>query len=448
MAADAPAIKEPPAGFFGSFRFLGPGLILSAAIVGSGELIATTTLGAEAGYALMWVVLLGCLIKVGVQLEFGRHCITHGLTSFAAWNAPGNGRLRIAGLHWTVFVGLLFIISNVLGQGGVLGGASEVLKEGFPAIPGAIWPWLIAVVLAALIFHGRYGPVEFLCVVLNFGFVLTVLYCVGAVARSEYAFVFSDLAGGFSLTVPREHLVLAVSAFGITGVGAGEIFVYPTWCIEKGYAAWTGPREDSDAWAKRARGWIRVMTLDAVVSMAIYTVATIGFYILGAAILHGRSDIASGNELIGQLSRMFTDILGPGSMVLFLVCAFAVLFSTAFSNCASNCRLWTDLVEESRLLPKTPEARRKAIAVAAWVLPLAWAAIYTLMERPLLLITLMGVANSIFLIVVAYQAMVYRFRATDERLRPSRAYDVFLIASVLAIGAVAARSLYGVLLEG
>ena len=42
-------IKDPPENFFGILRHLGPGFILSAAVVGSGELIATTSLGAKAG---------------------------------------------------------------------------------------------------------------------------------------------------------------------------------------------------------------------------------------------------------------------------------------------------------------------------------------------------------------------------------------------------------------
>ena len=43
-------IKEPPSSFVQKLKFLGPGFILSASIVGSGELIATTTLGARAGF--------------------------------------------------------------------------------------------------------------------------------------------------------------------------------------------------------------------------------------------------------------------------------------------------------------------------------------------------------------------------------------------------------------
>ena len=67
-------IKEPPTNFFGKLSFLGPGFILSASIVGSGELIATTVLGAKAGFAALWIIVISCLAKVAVQLEFGKHC--------------------------------------------------------------------------------------------------------------------------------------------------------------------------------------------------------------------------------------------------------------------------------------------------------------------------------------------------------------------------------------
>src|SRR5687767_8060008 len=83
-------IRQPPASFFQRLRFLGPGFILSASIVGSGELIATTTLGARAGFIAFWVILISCLVKVAVQLEFGKHTILTGETAMQIFNKlPG-----------------------------------------------------------------------------------------------------------------------------------------------------------------------------------------------------------------------------------------------------------------------------------------------------------------------------------------------------------------------
>ena len=66
------AIEDPPNTFVAIFRRTGPGLILASTIVGSGELIATTVLGAENGYTLLWLILVSCAIKVVVQNELGR----------------------------------------------------------------------------------------------------------------------------------------------------------------------------------------------------------------------------------------------------------------------------------------------------------------------------------------------------------------------------------------
>ena len=54
------SIEGPPETFGGIFRRIGPGLIVAASVVGSGELIATTVLGAENGYSLLWLVVLSC----------------------------------------------------------------------------------------------------------------------------------------------------------------------------------------------------------------------------------------------------------------------------------------------------------------------------------------------------------------------------------------------------
>ena len=107
-------IKEPPKSFWGTLSHLGPSMILSASIVGSGELIMTTTLGARAGFVALWVIILSCLVKVTVQLEFGKHAINSGETSMQALSKlPGPKILRA---HWTIwmwFIVQLMIVVQV-----------------------------------------------------------------------------------------------------------------------------------------------------------------------------------------------------------------------------------------------------------------------------------------------------------------------------------------------
>src|SRR5262245_62227543 len=95
----------------------------------------------------------------------------------------------------------------------------------------------------------------------------------------------TDLQDGFSfdiLLLPSTAIAAAFGTFGITGVGASELYAYPYWCLEKGYARWTGPRRDDPGWGERARGWLRVMQLDAWVSMVVFRVVAVAFYAMGA----------------------------------------------------------------------------------------------------------------------------------------------------------------------
>ena len=61
--------KPAPTDFKGILKHLGPGLIITATIVGSGELIATPALAAKVGFTMLWFIILGCLVKVFVQVE-------------------------------------------------------------------------------------------------------------------------------------------------------------------------------------------------------------------------------------------------------------------------------------------------------------------------------------------------------------------------------------------
>src|SRR5436309_14796701 len=93
-------IREPPDSPARALRQIGPGLILAGSIVGTGELIATTGLGASHGYTLLWFILLSCVIKVFVQTELGRYAFTHGRTSLAAFDSLPGARLGTSWMGW------------------------------------------------------------------------------------------------------------------------------------------------------------------------------------------------------------------------------------------------------------------------------------------------------------------------------------------------------------
>ena len=70
------------------------------------------------------------------------------------------------------------------------------------------------------------------------------------------------------------------------------------------------------------------MYTDVLLTMVVYTVSTVCFYLLGAAILFKEKRNPDGPETLGVLSEIYTESLGNWAATLFVVGAFFVLFST------------------------------------------------------------------------------------------------------------------------
>src|SRR5262249_12633303 len=159
----------------------------------------------------------------------------------------------------------------------------------------------------------------------------------------------------------------------------------------KGYARATGTRSDDDDWARRARGWTRVMQLDAWFSMVIFTVATVAFYLLGAAVLNREGLDPKGPEMIPTLSRMYLQPLKGTALerfrgltqVGFLLGAWAVLFKTLYVATAANSRLTADFLHLSGFWRQTsPRARERTIRTFCVVYPVAALGAYYAFREP------------------------------------------------------------------
>jgi Mn2+/Fe2+ NRAMP family transporter len=444
-------IREPPVGWMHSLRHLGPGLILSASIVGSGELIATTTLGAQAGFAIMWMVIFSTLVKVAVQVELARWTISTGQPALTGYNKvpPRIGRVGWVNLLWVVMA-----LSKILQIGGIVGGTAAAFSILMP-IGGdplgttslAIWTAIVAGSSIALLYSNNYSLIERGAVVLVVVFSLvTILIAVG-LPFTPYGYTAGDLLGGLAFTVPAGTIGAAIAMFGITGVGADELTFYTYWCVEKGYARYVGPADGSEAWARRARGWISVMYKDAFVSWVIYTFGTLAFFIMGAAVLRPQGLVPKGNEMITTLSRMYTDTLGEWAAVLFLVGSIAVLGSTLWAAVPSWSRMYVNFLSVIGLVDwQNTQSRLRWIRVFTVILPIVWGAAYLFIQSPVLMVQIGGVMTGIFLLGAVAAVWYLRRTETDPRLYGGGAFNAVLVVSSIAIvllGVYTALSVFG-----
>ena len=129
-------VTSPPERFGQILRRIGPGMILAASIVGSGELIATTTLGAQVGYVALWIMIFSCVVKPVVQAELGRYTIATGETSLEAFNSVPGPRWKV---NWIVWGWAIMVSMTLLQVAGMFGGVSQVMNLLFPSIPVNAW---------------------------------------------------------------------------------------------------------------------------------------------------------------------------------------------------------------------------------------------------------------------------------------------------------------------
>ncbi len=429
------AIEPPPVSLPQAFRRIGPGMVLAASIVGSGELIATTTLGAQVGFAALWIILVSCAIKPVVQGELGRYTIATGDTGLEGFNRMPGPR---AGVSWLVWAWALTVTLTLLQIGGMYGGVSQVLHLLIPAIPVGAWVAVCLVVTIAVLLGGGYARIEkFALVKVGLFSVLTI--CAAAVLlRRAGAVRTADLVGGLSFELPAAGFATAIAVFGITGVGATELVMYPYWCIEKGYARFVGPRDHSAEWLQRARGWIRVMHLDIVCSLVIYTMATVAFYLLGAGVLHRAGMVPAAGDMISVLSQIYTQTLGDWALLVFYAGAVVTLYGTVFASTAAHSRLFADVV---RMLGGY--ARHDAMARLRWrnrfVIALAGvpAFLYWFFESPVQMVVAGGVAQALLLPLIGLAAIYLRHTHVPPEIRPSPVTTVFLWVAALVMAGFA-----------
>lgn len=430
-ALDPEFITTPPKNLLQMARYWGPGLILTASVVGSGELIATTGLGAKAGFIALWVILLSCFLKIALQLMIGRYAIYTGQTTLQFFNQLPGPKAKAGWFVWLLFVVLVFVTLN---QGAMLGGIGMVLNILVPQLSVTVWAFIVTSVVIVLLRMGRYEHIERLSILMVTAFSLATIICVSMIQTTPYQFTAGNIISGLKFDLPQGGLSIAFALIGITGIGATEIIFYPYWCIEKGYARSVGPYKDTPQWYHHARGWIRTMDWDACLSMLIYTVLTIAFFILGAAVLHTQRLIPEGMAMIETLSHMYTQILGNWAFLLFLTGAFFALFSTIFVSIAANARLFVECFELAGIFHVDNFQQRSVwISIFVTILSVIMLILFLIFKLPLWMVVVGGTAQALLLPAIVFGIIYIRFWKFDVQLKPSLLFDGFFLLSCLVI---------------
>ena len=427
-------MQTAPKTFLERIKFIGPSVIVTGSVVGSGSIVMTPLLGAAAGFLLLWWLLLSMWSKPIIQAEISRYIVVTKKTFLEAFADMPGFKTTIQGkttswLVWFMFIG---VIPSIAGMGGLAGAVAEAGNTMFPLLSTEAWVAISCLLTWLLLYFGSYKSLErtLLIMVIFFSFMTLVIAI--AMQSTEYQVNFDQISQGLSFSFPTEYLPLALAVFGFTGISYGEIMAYTYWCLEKGYADNTG----NDI--EETKHWIRTMQTDVWVTVFFITLGTLPFFFLGAGVLNNvpelQESLATSSfwdvDVISSLQNMFSLVLGGWAKWLFIILAFFVLFSTLLSGTAAFTRTISDYLISMGLVKEQAHTRKKLIKLVAFVIPFLSGLFYFILPNPITLLLIAGIWAAMGLPIVNIGAL-YLVNKLEPELQPRVSTKIILWASLI-----------------
>ena len=270
-------MNNPPKSLWGRLKYIGPSVIVTGSVVGSGSIIMTPLLGAAAGFTLLWWLLLSMWSKPIIQAEISRYIVVTRKTFLEAFADMPGFKTTIKGkttswLVWFMFIG---VVPSIAGMGGLAGAVAEAGHMMVPQLSVEVWVIASCLITWLILYWGSYLTLERVLLIMVLFFSIVTMIIAFSMQATPYEINAAQVYEGLSFNFPMDNLPLALAVFGFTGISYGEIMAYTYWCLEKGYAP------DNEGDLEKTKGWIKVMQTDVWVTVMFITIGTLPFFVLG-----------------------------------------------------------------------------------------------------------------------------------------------------------------------
>lgn len=394
---------------------LGPGMILAATAIGTSHIVLAPVAGARFGFDLLWLILFAHLFKYPA-FEFGaRYAVATGTSLI-----DGFGRLpgpRSWGL--LVFLGVT-VVQGLTILAGVMSVTASILVVTVGGLSYTLWLLVLGLATVAIHRAGRYAALE------RASMAMLALLVVGTViAFAATPPAPADLARVLVPSVPAGSTLLAASILGLMPTGINVAVWHSLWAVEH-LPRW---REGGASPAEV----LRVSRRDLAIGYGLSAALGLMMLSLGAVLLRPRGLVPDGIDVALTISRIYTELLGPWMFPVFMVAAFAAMFSTLHSVMDGFPRAFSALVRT--LLPRSALLRRPSDPAywAFMVVIFAFSLVTnTLLPNPVLVVTLVGVISLVIgPVLYALNYWCVTRLIDDPALRPSAALRAWALAGIV-----------------
>ncbi|GAA2734586.1 Nramp family divalent metal transporter [Pedococcus aerophilus] len=353
------------------WSLIGPGLVVAATGVGAADLVATLIAGSKYGYALLWTVVVGCIMKVVLVEGAGRYSLATGRTIYQGWSSLGK---------WTTwYFGPYIVIWGFVYGAAAMAGTGLPLHSLMPFLPVAVWGILSGLIGLALVWWGRYALFEKVCAALV-GIMFVTMVGAAILTLPNLP----ELAKGLVPMIPDGALVNVLSVAGGVG-GTITLAAYGYWIREKG---WTTP------------GHMRVMRIDNSVAYVVTGIFVVSTLIVGAELLYSANiAIKTGDEGLLNLSDVLADRYGVWAGSVFLVGFWAAAMSSLVGVWNGVSMMFADFVGHVRgLASDHPDVGLGGKWYRAYILWLTFPPMLMMfLGKPVYLILAYGVLGAFFM---------------------------------------------------
>lgn len=374
---------EPPP----RWRVVGPGLVVAATGVGAADLVATLIAGSRYGYTLLWVVVLGTLLKVVLVEGAARYSLASGRTMFEGWRSLG---------RWTTWYFAPYIV-----VWGFVYGATAMSSSALPVV--ALFPDLSIRGVAigsgllglVLVWFGSYAVFEKIMIAL-----VGIMFVAVVSAAARTLPNLGEILRGLWPVVPDGSVLYILGIAGGVG-GTITLAAYGYWLREKG---WATPR------------FMRVMRLDNGVAYGVTGLFVVCTLIVGSELLYSSNvALSAGDSGLVDLSRVLEARYGRVFHVVFLVGFWAASMSSLVGVWSGVSLMFADFVAQRRnLSPDDPRARTGGTFFRGYVLWLTLPPmLLLLLDKPVALILAYGVLGALFMPFLAITLLVLLNRRHD-----------------------------------
>lgn len=279
-------------------KYIGPGIVVAATGIGAGDMIAATVGGSLYGYAILWAVVLGAILKYVLNEGIGRWQLQTGMSVPEAWIT------KMPAVFPWYFIIYLVLWAFVVGAA-LIAACGMAAHSIWPILTVNQWGAVHSVAAVVIVLLGNYSFFEKLMkvlIVLLFLLIITSLIFV-------HPSLSGIVSGIFIPKLPEGSAPYMMAVIGGVG-GSVTLLSYGYWIAERN---WKG------------KGQIKRIRFDLIIAYTLTAVFGIAIVVIASSM---KPDVVKSSKIVVALASEIENSVGKTAGMFFLVGFWGAVFSS------------------------------------------------------------------------------------------------------------------------